>query len=1000
MSTTPHLALAATPDPSASNYRDDSTPDPALPLPNWEPTRQTLFVLVNLLSHSTSSQSSVQTHLFSQLQIHAQARDFNSYLVYILTQPVAVAQVLQLDPQTQQVLSVRQAAGLLLKTNIAMVYRNLHPHVRAYVYATLVDAISDDCLPVRQVVASCVSALVTDNRPYISLSALVATLAKLMESTRIPSLDGALTVVSRLAEDAPHTLSEDSSRPLHVLLPSVIHLCAHPQQLLKVNSLHILNHLILVMPPSLQPHIDRICKTLFRVAEDISPQVRKSVCTAICLLFSIAPHALMPYLRNVIEYMLQSSAHADEEVGKEATEFWALFAENKASVDALRPVLPRLVPVLLRNMVYSAPEMAALDAAASPDDMVPDRPEDVPFRFHQSRFRETSSNENGPHPDARKDYKFEQVNSPMVTSISQTNGHLDGESNGLDIGRSAEQQVNGFNAGSGSDDEDGSDYGDGGFEKEGEDSEWNLRRSSAAALDALSCVFKDDLLEVVLPHLQEKLTNSDCWEQRECGVLALGAIAEGCRSGMDVHMPSIFPFLVHSASDPHYMVRCISCWALSRYSKWVLEMRDDTYVQRLLSVLLDRMLDRNKVVQKASCSALASFQEDGGALLSSYLTPILRTITVAFDRYQQSNLVVLFDVVCSLADAVGSELANPEHLNALMPLLISKWNVLTDTNTAMLPLLECLGLVFRAIGARSQQFAANIFSRCANIMDLVYSKESKGEQEAMNVEFLISSLDLMCGLAETLGASVDPYVAKSGNGSKPLLPLLFVAMKDLRQEVRQSAFALLGEFARARMPSLIPALPEYVKYSVEAIDPDFMSVSNNATWALGELIMMAGFLPRIVPVDRDTIQRLLLERAADPLIHIVNTPQLNKTLLENSAITLGRLGLVMSESMSSKLGSFAEAVFALLRNIRDDVEKEQAFHGMNSMVRLNPAAILDRFDYYVDAIASWYHCKPDLEMEFAGILGSYKNSLGDRWHALVGSLPAHLQKLIAERFRL
>lgn len=51
-------------------------------------------------------------------------------------------------------------------------------------------------------------------------------------------------------------------------------------------------------------------------------------------------------------------------------------------------------------------------------------------------------------------------------------------------------------------------------------------KCSAAALDVLANVFRDDLLPVLLPILKETLFHPD-WEAKESGVLVLGAIAEG-----------------------------------------------------------------------------------------------------------------------------------------------------------------------------------------------------------------------------------------------------------------------------------------------------------------------------------------------------------------------------------------------------------------------------------------------------------------------------------------
>jgi transportin-1 len=51
-------------------------------------------------------------------------------------------------------------------------------------------------------------------------------------------------------------------------------------------------------------------------------------------------------------------------------------------------------------------------------------------------------------------------------------------------------------------------------------------KCSAAALDVLANVFREELLPVLVPILKETLFHQD-WEIKESGILALGAIAEG-----------------------------------------------------------------------------------------------------------------------------------------------------------------------------------------------------------------------------------------------------------------------------------------------------------------------------------------------------------------------------------------------------------------------------------------------------------------------------------------
>ena len=53
-----------------------------------------------------------------------------------------------------------------------------------------------------------------------------------------------------------------------------------------------------------------------------------------------------------------------------------------------------------------------------------------------------------------------------------------------------------------------------------------LGKCSAAALDVLANVFREDLLQPILPLLKELLFHPE-WVVKESGILVLGAIAEG-----------------------------------------------------------------------------------------------------------------------------------------------------------------------------------------------------------------------------------------------------------------------------------------------------------------------------------------------------------------------------------------------------------------------------------------------------------------------------------------
>lgn len=109
------------------------------------------------------------------------------------------------------------------------------------------------------------------------------------------------------------------------------------------------------------------------------------------------------------------------------------------------------------------------------------------------------------------------------------------------------------------------------------------------------------------------------------------------------------------------------------------------------------VLDNNKRVQEAGCSAFATLEEEAGTQLQPFLEPIVRNLVFAFTKYQQKNLLILYDAIGTLADSVMEGLNNPALIEILMPPLIAKWNALEDDDEDIIPLLE---VRFKSISLR------------------------------------------------------------------------------------------------------------------------------------------------------------------------------------------------------------------------------------------------------------------------------------------------------------
>jgi transportin-1 len=145
-----------------------------------------------------------------------------------------------------------------------------------------------------------------------------------------------------------------------------------------------------------------------------------------------------------------------------------------------------------------------------------------------------------------------------------------------------------------------------------------------------------------------------------------------------------------------------------------------------------------------------------------------------------------------------------------------------------------------------------------------------------------------------------------------------------------------------------------------------LSAANNACWAIGELAVK--FRQEISPIVLTVVSSLV------PILQ--HAEELNKSLVENSAITLGRLAWVCPELVSPHMEHFMQPWCIALSMIRDDVEKEDAFCGLCAMVRANPSGALSSLVFMCKAIASWHEIESEeLNNEVCQVLRGYKQML-------------------------
>ena len=317
----------------------------------------------------------------------------------------------------------------------------------------------------------------------------------------------------------------NGTRPMDFMVPKFLQLTEHHNAKMRAHAIACLSNFVPISSQSLFAHIDSFIAALFKRASDEDPSVRRHVCQSLVLLLASRPEKLMPEMNNVAEYMLYSTRDKNESVALEACEFWLTFAEDPDLAGYLQPLLGKVAPVLLECMVYGEDDLLWLDADAD-DANVPDKESDIKPR------------------------------------------HYGQKSHGYDHGsaQAEERRVGAYGDELVDDDDDDDDYDGDDFDDE-MSTEWNLRKCAAAALDVLAVRFGADLLNVLLVPLKDKLWSSD-WLQRESGILALGAMAEGthfllyefplrssstssgCIDAIEPHLPTLIPYLINMLNDP------------------------------------------------------------------------------------------------------------------------------------------------------------------------------------------------------------------------------------------------------------------------------------------------------------------------------------------------------------------------------------------------------------------------------------------------------------------
>lgn len=189
-------------------------------------------------------------------------------------------------------------------------------------------------------------------------------------------------------------------------------------------------------------------------------------------------------------------------------------------------------------------------------------------------------------------------------------------------------------------------------------------------------------------------------------------------------------------------------------------------------------------------------------------------------------------------------------------------------------------------------------------------------------------------------------------------------------------------------------MPSIMGELIAQLDPEpkveFISACNNAAWSVGEVALRFG---RDDPEFQQWVHPLV-SRLVPILLH----PKAPRSLHENAAVSIGRIGLMHPTMVAPLLPDFAQAWCQALYEIRDNEEKDSAFRGLCTLVQTNPAGIAKSLLWFCNAIVRWNHPSAELNAMFQQLLSGFRQHDATGWAAQVSTFPPAIQERLSQRY--
>ncbi len=415
-----------------------------------------------------------------------------------------------------------------------------------------------------------------------------------------------------------------------------------------------------------------------------------------------------------------------------------------------------------------------------------------------------------------------------------------------------------------------------GEELEGYNPNWTLRKCCSKILDQLGILFSQKLYEIVKPVLENDMQHSD-WLIKERSILALGAVAVGLNLLLKPCLSTLISFLIRELEHPHKLVRAISCWTLSRFTKFILidNLSENSYIlfKDYLCEVLKKFLDKEIIVQEAACTAFSTMVVTKKEKLEPFLFDIFKIISNVFNQYTGTSLLTLYDIISLLTEYFPEHFENPILIEEVVNCVIKRWYDLIKTNDFkhISPIFEMISSIIKVSKDYCAQFVEYFLNGSLIIIENNYSLyiSNKKDISFLDKELLSKSIDLISLLCQFY-----PTQIKENQNKAKIIDYFFKLFETNDSYLKHYLIAMVGDLGKAdnniltaRFDEVLNIIFANLEFPENNTEIEKLSICNNSCWSMGLLALQ---YPEQIRVNVIPILKKLLKIMSLPRVKYIN----------------------------------------------------------------------------------------------------------------------------------